>query len=100
LATGASTRRAEGLSETTGNANGHRQKGIMTATEDANKALVIEAFDTLFNRGDHAGAEAPSAPSTPVHISAGLPESALANGQLAAFVKLHARRDDAEAGVR
>jgi hypothetical protein len=99
LATGASTRRAEGLSETTGNANGHRQKGIMTATD--NKALVIEAFDTLFNRRDHAGADAfPSAPSTPVYISAGLPESALANGQLAAFVKLHARRDDAEAGVR
>jgi epsilon-lactone hydrolase len=35
-----------------------RQKGIMTATEDANKALVIEAFDTLFNRRDYAGAEA------------------------------------------
>jgi hypothetical protein len=55
----------------------------MTATEDANKALVIEAFDTLFNRRDHAGADAfPSAPSTPVYISAGLPESALANSWL------------------
>jgi predicted SnoaL-like aldol condensation-catalyzing enzyme len=106
----------------------------MAATEDAKKALVIEAFDTLFNRRDHAGAEAfrspdhiqhsahiapgrtglfdlvsglpmfadafPSAPSTPVSISAGLPESALANEQLAAFLKLHARRDGAEAGVR
>jgi epsilon-lactone hydrolase len=30
----------------------------MTAAEDANKALVIEAFDTLFNRRDYAGAEA------------------------------------------
>src|SRR6202795_69927 len=30
----------------------------MTATEDANKAFVIEAFDTLFNRRDYAGAEA------------------------------------------
>jgi acetyl esterase/lipase len=30
----------------------------MTDTEDANKALVIEAFDTLFNRRDYAGAEA------------------------------------------
>jgi acetyl esterase/lipase/predicted SnoaL-like aldol condensation-catalyzing enzyme len=30
----------------------------MTATEDANKALVIEAFDTLFNRRDYAVAEA------------------------------------------
>jgi acetyl esterase/lipase len=30
----------------------------MTATEDANKALVIEAFDTLFNRRDYARAEA------------------------------------------
>src|SRR6478735_4237972 len=30
----------------------------MTTTEDANKALVIEAFDTLFNRRDYAGAEA------------------------------------------
>src|ERR1700752_4079427 len=30
----------------------------MTATEDANKALVIEAFDTLFNRRDYVGAEA------------------------------------------
>ena len=29
----------------------------MTATEDANKALVIEAFDTLFNRRDYPGAE-------------------------------------------
>jgi acetyl esterase/lipase/predicted SnoaL-like aldol condensation-catalyzing enzyme len=30
----------------------------MTATEDTNKALVIDAFDTLFNRRDYAGAEA------------------------------------------
>jgi predicted SnoaL-like aldol condensation-catalyzing enzyme len=30
----------------------------MTETEDANKALVIEAFDTLFNRRDYPGAEA------------------------------------------
>jgi predicted SnoaL-like aldol condensation-catalyzing enzyme len=30
----------------------------MTAIEDANKTLVIEAFDTLFNRRDYAGAEA------------------------------------------
>jgi monoterpene epsilon-lactone hydrolase len=30
----------------------------MTATEDANKTLVIEAFDTLFNRRDYFGAEA------------------------------------------
>jgi epsilon-lactone hydrolase len=30
----------------------------MTATEDANKALVLEAFDTLFNRRDYSGAEA------------------------------------------
>lgn len=30
----------------------------MTATEDANKALVIEAFDALFNRRDYAAAEA------------------------------------------
>jgi len=30
----------------------------MTATEDANTALVIEAFDTLFNRRDYAGAAA------------------------------------------
>jgi acetyl esterase/lipase/predicted SnoaL-like aldol condensation-catalyzing enzyme len=30
----------------------------MTETEDANKALVIEAFDTLFNRRDYAAAEA------------------------------------------
>jgi epsilon-lactone hydrolase len=30
----------------------------MTATEDANKALVIEAFDTLFNRRDYTRAEA------------------------------------------
>ncbi|HEY2501474.1 MAG TPA: alpha/beta hydrolase fold domain-containing protein [Mycobacterium sp.] len=29
----------------------------MTATEDDNKALVIEAFDTLFNRRDYPGAE-------------------------------------------
>lgn len=28
------------------------------ATEDANRALVIEAFDTLFNRRDYSGAEA------------------------------------------
>jgi acetyl esterase/lipase len=30
----------------------------MTATEDANKALVLEAFDTLFNRRDYTAAEA------------------------------------------
>jgi epsilon-lactone hydrolase len=30
----------------------------MTATEDGNKALVIEALDMLFNRRDYAGAEA------------------------------------------
>jgi epsilon-lactone hydrolase len=30
----------------------------MTATEEGNKALVIEAFDTLFNRRDYASAEA------------------------------------------
>jgi acetyl esterase/lipase len=36
----------------------HDRKGIMTATEDANKALVIEAFDTLFNRRDYSRAEA------------------------------------------
>jgi acetyl esterase/lipase len=30
----------------------------MTTTEDANRALVIEAFDTLFNRRDYAGAAA------------------------------------------
>ena len=29
----------------------------MTAVEDANKALVIEAFDTLFNRRDYTRAE-------------------------------------------
>jgi epsilon-lactone hydrolase len=29
----------------------------MTAVEDANRALVIEAFDTLFNRRDYARAE-------------------------------------------
>ena len=29
----------------------------MTETEDANKALVIEAFDTLFNKRDYAAAE-------------------------------------------
>jgi len=30
----------------------------MTATENANKAFVIQAFDTLFNRRDYAAAEA------------------------------------------
>jgi monoterpene epsilon-lactone hydrolase len=30
----------------------------MTATEDVNKAVVIEAFDTLFNRRDYTRAEA------------------------------------------
>ena len=35
----------------------------------------------------------------PVYISAGLPESALAVEHLAAFLKLHTRRDGAEAGV-
>ena len=30
----------------------------MTATEDANKALVIEAFDALFNRRDYSHAQA------------------------------------------
>ena len=36
----------------------------------------------------------------PVYISAGLPESALAIEHLAAFLKLHARQDDAKAEVR
>ena len=30
----------------------------MTAVEDANRALVIEAFDALFNRRDYVAAEA------------------------------------------
>jgi predicted SnoaL-like aldol condensation-catalyzing enzyme len=30
----------------------------MTTTEDANKALVIEAFDALFNRRDYSHAQA------------------------------------------
>jgi hypothetical protein len=29
----------------------------MTENEQANKALVIEAFDTLFNRRDYAAAQ-------------------------------------------
>ena len=29
----------------------------MTQSEDANKALVIEAFDALFNKRDYAAAE-------------------------------------------
>lgn len=88
----------------------------MTTTEDVNEALVIEAFDTLFNRRDHArrsgrsaltpaGPPASTRPSRRGRMesmcgpSAGLPESALAIEQLAAFVKLHAWRDGAEAGV-
>ena len=46
----------------------------MTATEDANKALVIEAFDTLFNRRDYSGAEAfwsPDYIQHSAHISPG-----------------------------
>ena len=46
----------------------------MTTTEDANKALVIEAFDTLFNRRDYAGAEAfwsPDYIQHSAHISPG-----------------------------
>jgi monoterpene epsilon-lactone hydrolase len=46
----------------------------MTATEDAHKALVIEAFDTLFNRRDYAGAEAfwsPDYIQHSAHISPG-----------------------------
>jgi epsilon-lactone hydrolase len=36
----------------------------------------------------------------PVYISAGIPESALAIEELAAFLRLHARNDNAENGVR
>jgi epsilon-lactone hydrolase len=36
----------------------------------------------------------------PVYISAGIPESALAIEHLATFLKLHARSDSAQAGVR
>ena len=46
----------------------------MTATEDANKALVIEAFDTLLNRRDYSGAEAfwsPDYIQHSAHISPG-----------------------------
>src|ERR1700739_3807459 len=48
----------------------------MTATEDANKALVIEAFDTLFNRRDYVGAEAfwsPDYIQHSAHIEPGRP---------------------------
>jgi hypothetical protein len=35
-----------------------RNKGMMNATlETKNKARVLEAFDTLFNRRDYAAAE-------------------------------------------
>src|ERR1700754_3976299 len=46
----------------------------MTATEEANKALVIAAFDTLFNRRDYAGAEAfwsPDYIQDSAHIASG-----------------------------
>lgn len=46
----------------------------MTEVEDANKALVIEAFDTLFNRRDYAAAEvfwSPDLIQHSAHIPAG-----------------------------
>ena len=57
-------------------------------------AAISAGVDTTFApwaRGIHVW---------PIYISAGLPESALAIEQLTAFLKLHARRDDAKAGVR
>src|SRR5882757_268098 len=36
----------------------HYWRDTMTAVEDANRALVIEAFDALFNRRDYVAAEA------------------------------------------
>jgi acetyl esterase/lipase len=48
----------------------------MTAPEDANKALVIEAFDTLFNRRDYSAAEAfwsPDYIQHSAHIAPGRP---------------------------
>src|SRR5271155_4546036 len=96
----------------------------MTAVEDANRALVIEAFETLFNRRDYAtrrivrdGGENPETLAVlgdsagvdttfppwphgihlwPVFISAGIPESALAIEELARFFRLHARCDPVE----
>jgi epsilon-lactone hydrolase len=50
------------------------RKGIMTATEDANRALVIEAFDTLFNRRDYSRADAfwsPDYVQHSAHIASG-----------------------------
>jgi hypothetical protein len=34
----------------------------MTTTEAKNKAFVLEAFDTLFNKRDYAAAERTAAP--------------------------------------
>jgi acetyl esterase/lipase len=61
-----------------------------TRIRDAARAAGVDTTFEPWTHGIHVW---------PVYISAGLPESALAIEHLAAFLKLHARRDDAKAGV-
>jgi acetyl esterase/lipase len=61
-----------------------------TRIRDAAGAAGVDTTFQPWTRGIHVW---------PVYISAGLPESALAIEQLAAFLKLHARREIAEAEV-
>ena len=61
-----------------------------TRIRDAARAAGVDTAFQPWARGIHVW---------PVYISAGLPESALAIEQLAAFLKLHAQRDDAKAEV-
>ena len=61
-----------------------------TRIRDAARAAGVDTTFEPWAHGIHVW---------PVYISAGLPESALAIEQLAAFLKLHAQRDDAKAGV-
>ena len=61
-----------------------------TRIRDAARAAGVDTTFQPWAHGIHVW---------PVYISAGLPESALAIEHLAAFLKLHAQRDDAKAGV-
>jgi epsilon-lactone hydrolase len=60
-----------------------------TRIRDAARAAGVDTTFQPWAHGIHVW---------PVYISAGLPESALAVDHLAAFLKLHARRDEAKAG--
>ena len=65
--------------------------GVANTRRIVEQDLVFTHLDQQWPHGIHVW---------PVYISAGLPEAALAIEDLAAFLRHHARQDDAQAEVR